>query len=349
MHDLAFDRFPDRVPADAGGCSTAPGVRAAVKRADAILAPSSATADDLRGDRRRRPDEGARHAAGRRRSPSGAADPAPRLERDWASPRPTSCSWARSSRGRTSCTSCAPTGRSAPDVAARARAGRPRRLAHRGPRATSSRGDGPGTVVRTGRVCRRRPRRPLPRRADAFAYPSALRGLRPAGARGDGARRAHRDVGRSRARARSPATPPCWWNRTTWPGSPTRSRACSPTRRSPTDLRCRGLARAAAVHVGGHRARYARGLPPGRRSDARMKVTLISTVLNCADRVAPFLASLAAQTRAPGRGRDRRRRLHRRHRRARFRADDARHGDRGAGREHLARVATSRSRTPRTR
>ena len=87
------------------------------------------------------------------------------------------------------------------------------------------------------------------------------------------------------------------------------------------------------LHLGGHGPRYARRVPTGRGGS--MKVTLISTVKDCADGVDAFLASLAAQTRAPdevvivdgGSSRRHRRTVRRR-----------RHGDadRGTGRQHRA-------------
>lgn len=49
--------------------------------------------------------------------------------------------------------------------------------------------------------------------------------------------------------------------------------------------------------MGGDRTRYARGLP--RRDRSNLKVTLISTVLNGADHLEPFLDSVASQSRAP--------------------------------------------------
>ena len=52
VHDLAFERFPELFPRDWRWLYRA-GLRAAAKRADAILVPSQSTADDLIGARRR--------------------------------------------------------------------------------------------------------------------------------------------------------------------------------------------------------------------------------------------------------------------------------------------------------
>ena len=168
-------------------------------------------------------------------------------------------------------------------------------------------GSGPARLSRTGSVSDD-DLDALYRGASAFAYPSSYEGfglpVLEAMARGvptvtsdaSGAR-----GGRRRGRR-------CSWMPDDVAGARRRARARAHRRGAARRTSAPAAARAAAVLVGRHRACYPRGLPPGHRSDARMKVTLISTVLNCVDRAAPFLASLAAQTRAPGRGRDRGRR-----------------------------------------
>src|SRR6476620_116896 len=51
--------------------------------------------------------------------------------------------------------------------------------------------------------------------------------------------------------------------------------------------------------MGRHRARYPRRLPRGSGAPTRMKVSLIATVLNADAHIGDFLASIAAQERAP--------------------------------------------------
>ena len=125
VHDLAFERFPERVPARRGGCCTAPGVRAAARRADAILMPSRR---HRRGPAARSRTSTPRRCTSRRwrrRCPPPRATRTPALDAARHHRVPTCCSWARWSRARTWCRWCAPTGRSRPTCPHAPRPGRP--------------------------------------------------------------------------------------------------------------------------------------------------------------------------------------------------------------------------------
>ena len=261
VHDLAFERFPELFPRNWRWLYRA-GLRAAVKRADAILVPSQSTG--RRSDRRRRRSRASRvHVTplGARRSSTGRGSGTGGSARLGVTPPYVLVGRERSSRARTWCGWCARTGRSLREVAAHHSCWRRTRMAIGCVGRRARDGAGPGRVVcRTGS-------RPasldvLYRGADVFAYPSLYEGLRPAG-RWRRCRAACRRSRRTRRRSpRSPATPPSWWTPTDVSeiAGGTRSRAdgAGARRRSST-------ARSAArrdLHLGGDRPRYARRVPP---------------------------------------------------------------------------------------
>ena len=111
VHDLAFDRYPEPVPEGVADACTGSGLRAAVRRADAIVTPSRATAEDVLSRTKVDPAQAPRGPRGRR-----VAAERRRRRRDprasEGAPARTSCSSARSSRGRTWCGWSARTGAS---------------------------------------------------------------------------------------------------------------------------------------------------------------------------------------------------------------------------------------------
>ena len=205
-----------------------------VQPLDAALQPlvrASGGAGGEPGHRRLRVHEARARRAARRAGGEGAGHP----ER-----RRRTCS--RPTGRRPTATTCSPSGRSS-----RARTCRASQEAARRPAsscASSARAAGaasrPQRLARTRR--RRRARAPLPGRA-VRRLPVAVRGLRPARARGDGLRGAGRHEPRAARRRRSPAAPRCSSTRTTRLRSP----RASPKRWSERDeLRRLGLERARA-------------------------------------------------------------------------------------------------------
>jgi glycosyltransferase involved in cell wall biosynthesis len=172
VHDLAFERFPQRFPRSWRLLYRA-GVRAASRRADAILVPSSATAEDLRT--LTQVDPGKVHVTPLAATlPPAVSDPAAALERlgvrrpyvlfvGTLEPRKNVVTLIRAYR------------QIAPDM--------PHSLVLAGPDGWFIEETdrelariGPGTVVRTGRVGDA-DLDALYRGADAFAYPSAYEGF----------------------------------------------------------------------------------------------------------------------------------------------------------------------------
>ena len=170
--------------------------------------------------------------------------------------RRTCSSSARSRSGRTRSPRSTPRRRSASRSSSPARRRTPRSPARSATRGADLRG-----YVDEGRA-----RRPLPRGGGARP-PVAVRGLRPAGARGDGVRHAGRRRPTTRRCARSAATRPCTPTTAT---SPARSGARSP---SATRLAAAGHRPRAALLVGGDRA------PDGRRLPARARAVKVSAVV----------------------------------------------------------------------
>ena len=168
-------------------------------------------------------------------------------------------------------------------------------------------GRAPGTIVRTGHVSDRRPRRPVPR--------APTRSPTSRSTRGSACRSSRRSPGACRSVASTPrrsprwrATPRCSWTRRTWARSPTRSRGCSTDRqRAP---RTSGGAGANAPPASPGRptaARYPRRLPTRDGSRDEGVADLHGAERRRPRRGLPRLAR-RADARAR-RGRDRRRRL----------------------------------------
>ena len=294
VHDLAFERFPELFPRDWRWLYRA-GLRAAVKRADAILVPSQSTADDLI---------------------ASTSIPASRVHVtplgsslvDWHEDR---AGGVRAPPGDAAVRVVGRNARAAQEpgaAGARVPAGRTRRPAHAraGGRAAdgtrtrwtrSSRGPAPGpscgpNEVSDGELD------VLYRGADVFAYPSLYEGFGlpvvEAMARGVPTLTSDTSVApRGRRRRRAPG------------GSDGRLRDRRGPRPAAHRSRVRGgsaATRPAArgdVHVGGDGARYARRLPAADGSVDVVKVSLISTVKDASAHVEEFMGSVAAQTRAP--------------------------------------------------
>ena len=190
VHDLAFERSPGPVPRHVALLYRA-GVRAAARRADAILVPSSATADDLL---EYTSVEAAERCTSRRWRPRCPRSPRRPRRRCWTAlgvtrpyvlfvgtlePRKNLVRLVRAYR------------QIAPDV--------PHALVLAGPDGWHVEDLDAELAARRARArsCARATSSPedldaLYRGADAFAYPSRVRGVRAAGPRGDGARRARR-------------------------------------------------------------------------------------------------------------------------------------------------------------
>ena len=332
VHDLAFERFPELFPRDWRWLYRA-GLRAAVKRADAILVPSQSTADDLLASTAlpgsrvhvtplaivpRRPARRSRRGV---RAPPG--DPAVRVVgRDARAAQEPGAAGAR-----------VPAGRSRRP--AHARAGGRARMA-RGSVGRGAREARPRDHRVDRRGVRRRTRCALPRRG-RVRVSIVVRGVRPAGRRGDGARRAdahlrHIVAPRGRRRRRAPG------------GSDGRLRDRRRPRQAAHRSRVRGgsattgPAARGHVHVGGHGPRYARRLPATDRERRRREGLADLDREGCrgARRGVHRLGG-RADARAR-RGDRRRRRFHRWHARpvaARRRRRG--HRDRRARREHRAR------------
>ena len=141
----------------------------------------------------------------------------------WRSRGPTFCAPARSSRGRTRCGWSAPTVRSPPTCRTRScspgpTAGAPTELE------AELDGRGPARIVRTGVSWTRRRSTRCYRRRGRRRVPVAVRGVRAAGDRGDGAGRARARIDRPGRARRPPATPRCSSTPMTSPRSRTGSR-----------------------------------------------------------------------------------------------------------------------------
>ena len=174
VHDLAFERFPELFPRDWRWLYRA-GLRAAVKRADAILVPRRAPPTTCIAHRRRSRRRACTSRRSRRRSPRPTLDPSEVLERLGVTSPVRACPSGRSSRGRTWCGWCARTGRSRPTSRTRscwrALPGGTRRSWTRSSRGRApGRSCGPGTLSGEDLDA-------LYRGADVFAYPSLYEGF----------------------------------------------------------------------------------------------------------------------------------------------------------------------------
>ncbi|GIU99269.1 MAG: hypothetical protein KatS3mg014_0885 [Actinomycetota bacterium] len=291
VHDLAFLRFPRMFPPTWRALYRL-GLRAAVRRADAILTPSRATAEDLVA--RTRVDPGRVHV-----TPLAAVLPEGEREIDRVLQR---------LRIRAPYVLYVGTLEPRKNLVRLVRAYRriaggdlPHALVLAGPLGWGHEPllreialPGPGEIALTG---------PLPeedldalyRGARRVLLPLAPRGFRAAGGRGDGPERADRHLAhvvppRGRGRRRSGCGPPFGER----------------DRRGPAPRPHRHRSRRAAggggpgagrpLLMGGDRPPHAPGLPGGARA---VKVSLVTTVLDARERIEGFLASLAAQTRAP--------------------------------------------------
>ena len=172
VHDLAFERFPERIPRSWRLLYRA-GMRAVARHADAVLVPSHATAEDVRT--LTSVDPAKVHVTPLAASlPSAAADPGAALER-LGVPRPYVLFVGTLEPRKNVVTLVRAYRQVAPDV--------PHALVLTGPDGWfAAKMDaelarpGPGTVVRTGHVTQD-DLDALYRGADAFAYPSAYEGF----------------------------------------------------------------------------------------------------------------------------------------------------------------------------
>ena len=255
-------------------------VPAAARRSHRIVVDASSTRDDLVRHLRHRPGQGRRRAAGAPRRPSAPAAPEAELRARARARRPArACSRASAKRPHKNVARLLDALAGLPpaerpvlvvpgyptpyEADLRAPRRRARRRGRRRVAGLASRGRGPRGPLRAGDVRR---------------LPVAARGLRPARARGDAARRPGRLLGPRRRCPRSPATRRCSSTPRTSARSARRSSGCWATAPCAADLARRGPRAGGALQLGAdgradRRELRPRAVPAARRPRRRCAAT----------------------------------------------------------------------------